>query len=184
VHLELGLGPLEERHQDGAHLLSRPWCGLAPALVDELAEARCALGRLEVVELEVGVVECELGEDRLVVAERLGGRAVLVPEPPDEVADLETDRVDRYDLSFTASRIIRAASPSVKLGCQPFSPTEVFVGAIKSVRARSGTSKSTSSSPGSILIRASRAGVAILAGWHGEVANNSPITRHHARGSA
>src|SRR5439155_26493505 len=43
-------------------------------------------------ELEVGVVDRELGEDRLVVAQRLRGRAVLVPEPADEVGDLETDR--------------------------------------------------------------------------------------------
>jgi hypothetical protein len=36
--------------------------------------------------------DCELGEDRLVVAQRLDRRAVLVPEPADEVRDLETDR--------------------------------------------------------------------------------------------
>jgi hypothetical protein len=92
VHLELGLGPLEERHQHGAHFLARPWCGLAPALVDELAEARRPFGRLEVVELEIGVVEGKLGKDRLVVAQRLARRAELVAEPADESGDLEADR--------------------------------------------------------------------------------------------
>src|SRR5262249_15899070 len=33
----------------------------------------------------------ELGEDRLVVAERLRGRAILVAEPPDEVRYLQSD---------------------------------------------------------------------------------------------
>jgi hypothetical protein len=78
--------------RDGADLLARPRRGVAPALVDELAEARRSLGRLEVGELEVGVVDRELGEDRFVVAQRFGSRAVLVPEPADEVGDLETDR--------------------------------------------------------------------------------------------
>jgi hypothetical protein len=38
------------------------------------------------------VIDRELGEDRLVVAQRLGGCAVLVPKPADEVCDLEADR--------------------------------------------------------------------------------------------
>jgi hypothetical protein len=92
VQLELGLRPFEERHEDGAHFLARPRRRFAPALVDEITEARRAGGRLEIHELEVGMVDRELGEDRLVVAQRLGGRAVLVPEPSDEVRDLETDR--------------------------------------------------------------------------------------------
>src|SRR5919197_6141324 len=81
TELELGLRPFEERHQDGAHLLARPRSGLAPALVDELAQARRAIRWLEIGELEIRVVDRELGEDRLVVAQRLGGRAELVPEP-------------------------------------------------------------------------------------------------------
>ena len=92
VELELGLRPLEEGHQDGAHLLACTRRGVAPALVDELAQPGRAVGRLEVAQLEIGVVDRELGEDRLVVAQRLGGRAVLVPEPADEVGDLEADR--------------------------------------------------------------------------------------------
>ncbi len=44
------------------------------------------------MELEVGVGDRQLGEDRLVVAQRLAGRAVLVSEPADEVRDFEADR--------------------------------------------------------------------------------------------
>src|SRR5438046_3021721 len=90
--LNSGLCPLEERPQDGAHFLACPRRSVAPALVDELAQALRPLGRFEVGELEVGVVDRELGEDRFVVAQRLDGRAVLVPEPADELRDLETDR--------------------------------------------------------------------------------------------
>jgi hypothetical protein len=92
LELELALRPAEEGHENRAHLLTRPRCGFAPALVDELAEASGACRRLEVRELEIGVVERQLGQDRLVVAQRLRGRPVLVPEPADEVGDLETDR--------------------------------------------------------------------------------------------
>jgi hypothetical protein len=38
------------------------------------------------------VVECQLGQDRLVVAQRLRCRPVLVAEPAHEVGDLEADR--------------------------------------------------------------------------------------------
>lgn len=92
MKLELGLRPLEERHQDSAHLLAGPRRGLSPALVDELAQPRRAGRRLELAQLEVCVVDSELGENRLVVAQRLARRAVLVAEPADEVRDLETDR--------------------------------------------------------------------------------------------
>ncbi|HEY5693683.1 MAG TPA: hypothetical protein VIR14_04180 [Gaiellaceae bacterium] len=68
LELELALRPAEERHEHGAYLLARPRGGIAPALVDELSEARSSSGRLEVRELEVGVVERQLGQDRLVVA--------------------------------------------------------------------------------------------------------------------
>jgi hypothetical protein len=100
--------------------------------------------RLESGELEVGVIDRELGEDRLVVAQRLGGRAVLVPEPADEVGDLETDRRRPVGLSFTASRMIRAASPSVKLRCVPFEWRETWRGTIETAGTPSATSKSAS----------------------------------------
>lgn len=92
LELELALCPAEEGHEHGADLLARARCGIAPALVDELPKAGRPRGRLEVRELEVGVVERELGKDRLVVAQRLLRRAVLVAEPAHEVGDLEADR--------------------------------------------------------------------------------------------
>jgi hypothetical protein len=79
--------------------------------------------------------------------------------------------------------MIRAASPSVKLGRKLFERGELLLATIESAGTRAVTSKSTSWPPGSISIRASRAGVVILAGWHGEVANNSPITRQPVSGS-
>ena len=91
LQLELSLRPAEEGHENGAHLFARARRGIAPALVDELAEAGGAGRRLEICELEVGVVERELGQDRLVIAQRLLGGAVLVAEPAHEVGDLEAD---------------------------------------------------------------------------------------------
>jgi hypothetical protein len=66
--------------------------GVAPPFVDELAQACRPLRRFEVGELQVGVVDRELGQNRLVVAQHLVGCAVLVTEPADEVRDFETDR--------------------------------------------------------------------------------------------
>jgi hypothetical protein len=80
------------------------------------------------VELEVGMVERELGKDRLVVAKRLACRAELVAEPADEVGDLEADRRrpvglvlhglphDPGGLSKRQARasVVRAAPPVVR----------------------------------------------------------------------
>src|SRR5882762_49523 len=60
LELELGLCPLEKRHQDCAHFLPRSRSRIAPALVDEFADARRAVRRFEVSELEVGVVDRKL----------------------------------------------------------------------------------------------------------------------------
>jgi hypothetical protein len=102
LELELALRPAEEGHEHGPHLLARPRRGVAPALVDELAEACRACRRLEVHEFEVGVVERQLRQDRLVVAQRLLRGAVLVPKPAHEMGDLEADRSCPVRLVFHA----------------------------------------------------------------------------------
>ena len=82
----------EEVAQDRDHLGARPGGALAPAIVNELAQKFSADRRLEARNLQVGVVERELAENRLVVAHRLGRRSPLVLLPAVVTADLEADR--------------------------------------------------------------------------------------------
>src|SRR6266508_1633339 len=78
--------------------------------------------------------------------------------------------------------MIRVASPSVKRARAPFERCHTLLGTSGSARARPGAasapSKSLSWRPGSTSIRASLGRIATLAGCQGDLANNSPETRH------